>query len=98
MNIVAAVDITTPIVSVTAATVTTSSSRPPKRRFTEIADSENEDPDSDELYGWVEDDGASAPAGMLFDEEAAATEDVNAAETPRIVEPDRTLPASPSRG
>lgn len=42
--------------------------RPPKRRFTEIADSDGDDPDSDELYGWVEDDEVAAE-GLIIGEE-----------------------------
>ena len=45
--------------------------RPQKRRFTEIEDSEEENPDSDELYGWVEDD-AVAAEGLLVDDEVSA--------------------------
>lgn len=40
--------------------------RPPKRRFTEIGDSDDEDPDSDELYCWVEDDEVAAE-GLVTD-------------------------------
>ncbi|KAF2261491.1 P-loop containing nucleoside triphosphate hydrolase protein [Lojkania enalia] len=61
---IAAVNIAPPIVS-------PAQERPPKRRFTEIEDSENEDPGSDELYGWVEDDEVAAE-GLLIDEEALA--------------------------
>jgi len=58
MNI-AAVDIAAPPLS--------SQARPPKRRFTEIDDDEDEAPGSDELYGWVEDD-AVAAEGLLIDD------------------------------
>lgn len=39
--------------------------RPPKRRYAEIADSEDEGADSDELYGWAEDDEVEAE-GLLI--------------------------------
>src|SRR5690242_15264228 len=42
--------------------------RPPKRRFTEIGDSEDEDPDSDELYGWFDDDEVAAEGLLIKDE------------------------------
>ncbi|KAF2734588.1 P-loop containing nucleoside triphosphate hydrolase protein [Polyplosphaeria fusca] len=58
----AAVDITPPTVP------NALQLRPPKRRFTEIGDSEDDDPDSDELYGWVEDD-AVAAEGLLIDDQ-----------------------------
>jgi len=46
--------------------------RPPKRRFTEIADSDEDEADSDELYGWAEEDEAAAE-GLLVDELTATT-------------------------
>ena len=42
-----------------------SPARPPKRRYAEIADSEDEGADSDELYGWAEDDEVEAE-GLLI--------------------------------
>ena len=42
-----------------------SPARPPKRRYAEIADSEDEGVDSDELYGWAEDDEVEAE-GLLI--------------------------------
>lgn len=58
--------------------------RPPKRRFAEIGDSEEEDLDSDELYAWMEDDELAAE-GLLIDEDT--TPDVNAAaDAPSLAE------------
>ncbi|KAF2787981.1 P-loop containing nucleoside triphosphate hydrolase protein [Melanomma pulvis-pyrius CBS 109.77] len=71
MNI-SAVDIAVPAVGPPLA-------RPPKRRFTEIDDDEDENPDSDELYGWVDDDEVAAE-GLLI-EEAAIVDGVNAADS-----------------
>lgn len=71
MNI-AAVDIAVPAVGPPLA-------RPPKRRFTEIDDDEDENPDSDELYGWVDDDEVAAE-GLLI-EEATIVDVVNAADS-----------------
>ncbi|KAF2198675.1 P-loop containing nucleoside triphosphate hydrolase protein [Delitschia confertaspora ATCC 74209] len=71
-----AVNIVTPVVEVQQK----STSRPPKRSFAEIADSEDEEPNSDELYGWVEDDEVAAE-GLIVDE-AALGEDVSVAEAP----------------
>ncbi|KAF2475692.1 P-loop containing nucleoside triphosphate hydrolase protein [Lindgomyces ingoldianus] len=48
--------------------------KPRKRPHTEIADSEDEDPDSSDLYGWVEDDEVAAE-GLLVDESASANAD-----------------------
>jgi len=42
-----------------------SPARPQKRRYAEIADSEDEGADSDELYGWAEDDEVEAE-GLLI--------------------------------
>lgn len=67
---IAALDIAAPTVSVQA--------RPLKRRFTEIDDEKGVDPDSDELYGWVEDDEVAAE-GLLVDE-ATIPGDMDAAE------------------
>jgi hypothetical protein len=52
----AAVDIAAPVLS--------SEARPPKRRFAEI-DEGGEEPDSDELYDWMEDDEVAAE-GLLI--------------------------------
>ncbi|KAF2684500.1 P-loop containing nucleoside triphosphate hydrolase protein [Lentithecium fluviatile CBS 122367] len=68
MNI-AALDIGAPPVS--------SQTRPLKRQFAEIDDEESEAPDSDELYGWVEDD-AVAAEGLLI-EDTSLDGDVSAA-------------------
>jgi hypothetical protein len=54
----AAVDIAAPVLS--------SEARPPKRRFAEI-DEGGEEPDSDELYDWMEDDEVAAE-GLLISE------------------------------
>jgi hypothetical protein len=63
--------------------------RPYKRRFTEIDDEENGNPDSDELYGWVEDDEVSAE-GLLI-EEAASLNDANIADSRADLQTDRPL-------
>src|SRR5262245_41602682 len=72
MNIAAA-DIAAPSISTEA--------RPPKRRFTEMDEGEGEaaDADSDELYGWVEDDDVAAE-GLLIDDTPLAA-DVDAVES-----------------
>lgn len=56
--------------------VVASGRRPPKRPFAEIDEDADEEPRSDELYGWIEDDEVAAE-GLLIDE--ATLEDVNAA-------------------
>ena len=53
----AAVDIAAPVLS--------SEARPPKRRFAEI-DEGGEEPDSDELYNWMDDDEVAAE-GLLIE-------------------------------
>ncbi|KAF2275624.1 P-loop containing nucleoside triphosphate hydrolase protein [Westerdykella ornata] len=58
-------DITVSAADIAAPAILPSESRPLKRRFTEIEDS-----DSDELYGWVDDD-AVAAEGLLIDEPTA---------------------------
>lgn len=70
---VAAVDIAAPVVQPPPPPHV----RPPKRHFTEIGDSEDEGPNSDELYGWVEDDEVAAE-GLLIDD-AASPDDLNTA-------------------
>ncbi|KAF2877476.1 P-loop containing nucleoside triphosphate hydrolase protein [Massariosphaeria phaeospora] len=70
MNI-AAVDI--------AAAMLPTQIKPPKRSFTDIGDDEYEDADSDELYGWIEDDEVAAE-GLLTDE-LAIRHGVNAPES-----------------
>ncbi|KAF1995433.1 P-loop containing nucleoside triphosphate hydrolase protein [Amniculicola lignicola CBS 123094] len=68
---IATVDIAAPM----APTPQTSLS---KRRFAEIGDSEEDaDPDSDELYGWIEDDQVAAE-GLLVVEQS---DDINTAES-----------------
>jgi hypothetical protein len=66
---VAAEDIAAPLIVPTQA-------RPPKRSFTEIDEDAGEEPNSDELYGWIEDDNV-ATEGLLIDE-APTTEDETA--------------------
>lgn len=53
----------------------TSPARPVKRSYAEIADSEDEDPDSDELYGWAEEDELAAE-GLVINESAIVGESV----------------------
>ncbi|KNG52069.1 p-loop containing nucleoside triphosphate hydrolase protein [Stemphylium lycopersici] len=57
---IAATDIKAPLLVPTEA-------RPPKRSFTEIDEDAGEEPNSDELYGWIEDDEV-ATEGLLIDE------------------------------
>ncbi|KAJ4363083.1 hypothetical protein N0V83_010203 [Neocucurbitaria cava] len=61
---IAADDITTPILVPTQAI-------PSKRLFAEIDEDAGEEPDSDELYGWIEDDDVAAE-GLLVDEAPTA--------------------------
>jgi hypothetical protein len=63
---VAADDIATPL-------VVPAQARPSKRSFKEIDEDAGEEPNSDELYGWIEDDDV-ATEGLLIDE-APTTED-----------------------
>lgn len=56
---ISAIDIATPDIALEA--------NPLKRRFTEIDDEDANEPNSDELYGWVEDDEVAAE-GLLVDE------------------------------
>lgn len=57
--------------------------RPPKRTFDEVDDNAAEEPNSDEVYGWIEDDGVAAE-GLLIDE--AATANVSNAQQAHIPE------------
>ena len=41
--------------------------RPPKRTFDEVDETVAEEPNSDEVYGWIEDDGVAAE-GLLIDD------------------------------
>ncbi|KAH7379509.1 P-loop containing nucleoside triphosphate hydrolase protein [Pyrenochaeta sp. MPI-SDFR-AT-0127] len=61
---------------ITAPPVVATGRRPPKRAFADIDEDAGDEPNSDELYGWIEDDEVAAE-GLLIDE--ATTEDVNAA-------------------
>lgn len=61
----AAVDIAAPVLS--------SEARPPKRRFAEMDDQGGEEPSSDDLYDWVEDDQVAAE-GLLIDEVPTAAD------------------------
>jgi hypothetical protein len=47
--------------------------RPLKRPFAEVGEEEDagDEPNSDELYGWVEEDDEVAAEGLLIDEAAA---------------------------
>lgn len=63
---VAAVDIAAPVLSCEA--------RPPKRHFAEMDDEGGEEPDSDELYNWMEDDEVAAE-GLLIDEAPTPAEE-----------------------
>jgi hypothetical protein len=90
-------DINIAAVDIAAPAVLPAHSRLPKRRFAEIGDSEDEDPDSDELYGWIEDDDEVAAEGLLIDNENAIADDPNTTatvqdraeyQTDRVTEPD----------
>ena len=70
---IAADDITAPILLPTQA-------RPPKRLFAEIDEDAGEEPNSDELYGWIEDDEVAAE-GLLVDEASIAA-DLDVAKSP----------------
>ncbi|KAJ4291791.1 hypothetical protein N0V90_009686 [Kalmusia sp. IMI 367209] len=63
---VAAIDIAAPAMA--------SEARPNKRRYAEIDDDGGEEPDSDELYDWMEDDEVAAE-GLLIDEAPTTTDD-----------------------
>ncbi|KAF9734816.1 rad55 protein [Paraphaeosphaeria minitans] len=63
---IAAVDIAAPVFS--------SEARPPKRRFAEI-DEGGEEPDSDELYDWMEDDEVAAEGFLIGEEPTVADGD-----------------------
>ncbi|KAF2113353.1 P-loop containing nucleoside triphosphate hydrolase protein [Lophiotrema nucula] len=80
-------DINIGAVDIAQPAVPSPQARPQKRGFTEIDDSEDENPNSDELYGWVEDD-AVAAEGLLVNEEASA-EDNLPAESRTINVPER---------
>ncbi|OCK77856.1 hypothetical protein K432DRAFT_108266 [Lepidopterella palustris CBS 459.81] len=67
----------------------TSPARPPKRTFAEIADSEDEEPDLDEHYGWVEDDEVAAE-GLIIDE-ASLIYDLNTTSPQKEAAPDTLL-------
>jgi hypothetical protein len=49
--------------------------RPPKRTFDEVDQDAAEEPNSDEVYGWIEDDGV-ATEGLLIDD-VSTTVDVD---------------------
>jgi hypothetical protein len=49
--------------------------RPPKRTFDEVDENVADEPNSDEVYGWIEDDGVAAE-GLLIDD-APTTSDVD---------------------
>jgi hypothetical protein len=53
--------------------------RPHKRTFDEVDENAAEEPSSDEVYGWIEDDGVAAE-GLLIDD--AGNNDVNAPQDP----------------
>ena len=50
--------------------------RPPKRTFDEVDENTVEEPNSDEVYGWIEDDGVAAE-GLLIND-APTIDDVDA--------------------
>lgn len=54
--------------------------RPPKRTFDEVDENVAEEPNSDEVYGWIEDDGVAAE-GLLIDD-APANNDIDVRQEP----------------
>ncbi|CAO2652878.1 Nn.00g022890.m01.CDS01 [Neocucurbitaria sp. VM-36] len=78
---IAAEDITAPILLSTQA-------RPPKRLYAEIDEDAAEEPNSDELYGWIEDDEV-ATEGLLVDEAHPAGDLDAAASRPDEITGDR---------
>lgn len=87
--------ITIAAVDIAAPAVLPSESRPLKRRFTEIEDTDDEGPDSDELYGWVDDDEVAAE-GLLIEEptamhdlDTAAAEEVAGQQQDRVTSTQR---------
>ena len=54
--------------------------RPPKRTFDEVDENVAEEPNSDEVYGWIEDDGVAAE-GLLIDD-APTNHDVDVPQDP----------------
>ncbi|KAF9694160.1 hypothetical protein EKO04_007804 [Ascochyta lentis] len=54
--------------------------RPPKRTFDEVDENAPEEPNSDEVYGWIEDDGVAAE-GLLIND-APTTGEVDAPQEP----------------
>lgn len=58
--------------------------RPPKRTFDEVDENMAEEPNSDEVYGWVEDDGVAAE-GLLIND-VPTTVDANLREEPAAEE------------
>jgi hypothetical protein len=81
-------DISDSAIDIAASAPLPQEARPPKRRFTEIDDSEDEDPDAEDLYGWVEDDEVAAE-GLLIDETDPAQEiEAQAAEESAQFRPD----------
>ncbi|KAF1945018.1 P-loop containing nucleoside triphosphate hydrolase protein [Clathrospora elynae] len=65
---IATADITAPLLLPTQV-------RPPKRPFAEIDENAGEEPNSDELYGWIEDDEV-ATEGLLINETSATDDTV----------------------
>ncbi|KAF2019368.1 P-loop containing nucleoside triphosphate hydrolase protein [Aaosphaeria arxii CBS 175.79] len=68
---VSTIDITT--------TATSPQQRLPKRRFAEIGDSEDDEPDSEELYGWVEDDEVAAEGLLIVNDTPVVNDPADAA-------------------
>ena len=78
---IAADDIAAPMLLPTQA-------RPSKRSFAEIDEDAGEEPNSDELYGWIEDDEV-ATEGLLIDEVPMAHDVDAAGSRPSGIEGDR---------
>lgn len=62
---------------ITASLVVPTQARPPKRPFTEVEENVGGEPNSDELYGWIEDDDV-ATEGLLIDEAPTTQDDTTA--------------------
>ena len=64
-------DISMAASDVAAAVTLHNQARPPKRSFADVDEDAGEEPNSDELYGWIEDDEVAAE-GLLIHEAPAA--------------------------
>lgn len=56
--------------------------RPPKRTFDEVDANVAEEPNSDEVYGWIEDDGVAAEGLLIGDAPTDHNYNVDARQDP----------------